>query len=951
MTSPIINYGIDLGTTEAMIARCVGKEVEVIRSVEGFESTPCAVWIDRQGQLVVGRVAKDWHEREPENAYMEFKRHMGTDHESVFARSGRKMKPEELSAEVLKSLRADVERRNGESISAAVITVPADFDLPQCEATKRAAEMAGIKHCVLLTEPVAAAMAYGLACEKDGTTFLVYDLGLGTFDAAVVQVRNGLPQVVGHGGDNELGSRNLLWAVVEQLFIPLLTRSHSLSDFGRGVPKWRGAISKLWIGAESAMKRLWAQDDTEVVFDFLCNDDAGNPVEFCYSLERTDVERLFEPMILRTVAHCRKVIQSKGISPTKVILVGQATLNPIIREVLRRPDIGLGIPLEFNIDPMTVVARGAAKFAASQRLPEGWVAKPIVGQFTVKLDYETLGPDTDRPVAGTFSAGAGLEKDFTGFTVEFINPDSEPPWRSGKVGLSPEGNFMTVVALEKNKANNVQIELRDATGTLQELTPKTFQLTAKGPGPMQITLPHAVGVALANNEVMEFFQKGATIPVKKRRDLHLGKDCAFWNPEFGLRIPVVEGDRSRADRNRLIGTICIPKSKLSRDLPDGSDIEITIEIDASRLIRIKVFIPELDEEFEDVLKLESPTPDAKQMSERLTKAKERLRATREKADAANDDRAKDAIQRVDSECMVPEAERLTSAAGGDVDAGRQCQNVINSLESALDDAEDALEWPALVAEAEKVLENTRKSVEGSKEATAEDKREFAMLERETREAIEHRMPDLLRRRMDGLNSLLADIELRKTLDDAEESLDWPGLTAEAESTMEVVRDLLKNATSAQKNEFATLERETREAIQHRIPDILLRRLDSLNLLASEVGVHRFVITNRRISPGGVGQIEARLIGPTGKPAHGMAVELVNEDLEPQWSSGWIPVESSGDFAVSVNLNTRRSTNEFRVALRDQQSKPLKVSPGYFVLSIDPTLKRHADLRPESVSNQ
>lgn len=765
MTRSTIDYGIDLGTTNSEIARLNGTDIEIFRNAEGFEYTPSAVWIDKQGNLLVGRVAKEWCEREHDNAYMEFKRHMGTHTEYTFARSGRKMKPEDLSAEVLKSLRADVERRNGESISAAVITVPADFDLPQCEATKRAANLAGFRHSLLLTEPVAAAQAYGFERDEDKTFWLIYDFGGGTFDAAIIQVRDGLIQVVGHGGDNQLGGKNIDWAIVEQLFIPALTKDHPLTDFGRNNAKWRGAIAKLKIQAEAAKMRLSSSESTEVIVDFLCNDDRGEPVEFNFELRRSELQLLAAPFIRRTINICKETLEGRRLAPgniAKVVLVGGPTLMPLLREQLKDPTDGLGIPLEFDVDPLTVVARGAAIFAGGQHMPDDPERrkKILPGQFSVKLDYAPVGPDTDPPVAGIISAEEGVEKDFTGFTVEFINPDIRPPWRSGKIGLGPKGNFMTTVSAEKGKANNFQVELRDATGTMQEVSPKTFQITVKGTGAVQITLPHAVGVALANNEVMQFFEKGVTIPAKKRKDLHTAVSIKRGQDGQLLRVPVVEGDKSRSDRNRLIGTLIIPANKITRDVPAGSDIEVTIEIDQSRLIRAKAFIPILDEEFEDVLKLESPTPDARELSERLTKAKDRLKATREKAETADDPKANDVIQRVDSECMVTEAERLTSAAAGDTDAGRQCQNLLNSLESALDDAEDALVWPTLVAEAEKVLEDTRKIVEGSKHATSEDKREFAMLERETREAIEHRVPDLLRRRTDGLRSLLGDVVLR-----------------------------------------------------------------------------------------------------------------------------------------------------------------------------------------------
>ena len=384
-------------------------------------------------------------------------------------------------------------------------------------------------------------------------------------------------------------------------------------------------------------------------------------------------------------------------------------------------------------------------------------------------------------MAGVVSAEEGVEKDFTGFTVEFINPDIRPPWRSGKIGLGPKGNFMTTVSAEKGKANNFQVELRDPTGALQVAMPKDFTITVKGTGAVQITLPHAIGVALANNEVMQFFEKGVAIPAKKRKDLHTAISIKRGQDGQLLRVPVVEGDKSRADRNRRIGTLLITGDKITRDVPAGSDIEVTIEIDQSRLIRTKAFIPVLDEEFEDILPLESSTPDAKELSQRLEKAKERLKATRDKADKADDAKANDAIQRVDSECMVPETERLVSAAAGEDDAARQCQNLLNSLESALDDAEDALEWPTLVAAAEKVLEDARKFVEGSKHSTSEDKREFAMLERETREAIEHRVPDLLRRRTDGLRSLIADVLLR-------DPGPWVGLFEELKGKKSDMRD-------------------------------------------------------------------------------------------------------------------------------------------------------------------
>ncbi len=434
MNRQTIDHGIDLGTTNSEVARLNGTAIEVFRNAEGFEYTPSAVWEAKQGRLVVGRLAKEWHERDPANAFIEFKRHMGTSHQYTFARTGRKMTPEELSAEVLKALRADVERRTAEAITAAVVTVPADFDLPACEATKRAAGLAGLQHCLLLQEPVAAAQAYSFEKEEDKTFWLVYDYGGGTFDAAIVQVRDGLIQVVGHGGDNQLGGKNLDWAIVEQLFIPALLKQRALSDFGRHNPaRWGGAIAKLKIQAEEAKIRLSAPgvESTEVQIDFLCKDDRGEPVEFSFELKRSELQRLAGPFIRRTLHICKETLAGRRLAPgniAKLILVGGPTLMPFLREQLKDPAEGLGIPLEFNVDPLTVVARGAAVFAATQRVhDEHWAAQVRPGQYTVKLDYTPVGPDTEPPVAGVVSAGEGVEQDFTGFTIEFINPDIRPP--------------------------------------------------------------------------------------------------------------------------------------------------------------------------------------------------------------------------------------------------------------------------------------------------------------------------------------------------------------------------------------------------------------------------------------------------------------------------------------------------------------------------------------------
>jgi len=816
-----IDYGIDLGTTNSTIARLDGTNIEVFRNNEGFEYMPSAVWLDKHAHLITGRIAKEWCEREPENAYSEFKRDMGSRKEYLFSRSGRNMTPEELSAEVLKSLRQIVQKRNGELVESAVITVPAEFTLAASEATKNAARLAGIQHCLLLSEPVAAAQAYGFEREENNSFWLVYDFGGGTFDAAIIKIREGIIKVEGCGGDDKLGGKNIDWAIVEQLLIPAVVKERPLTNFGRNNTKWRGAIAKLKSEAEKAKIQLSTNESYEIQIDFLCNDDRNEPVEFHFDLHRSELERLADPFIRQSINLCKETLHSRGLSPSaisKVLLVGGPTLMPYLRKQLSDPKEGLGIPLEFNIDPLTVVARGAAIFAGTQKLPDDpdWRKKVPVGQFGIKLDYESLESETERPVSGIVSSGNGDVENFSGYTVEFINPDIRPEWRSGKIRLGLLGNFTSIVMLEKDKANDIRLELYNADGTLQQMEPNCFRMTSKGSGTVQITLEHAVGVPLVSNEIAICLEKGITLPAVSKVDLQTIKPLERGKDGMLLRVPVIQGDKTRADRNRLIGTLEINAQNIERDVPSGSPIEVSLEIDKSRQILVKAYIPILGEEnglFNKVLMLEHPIPKAEELLESLKKTKERLLSVREQADQTKEPEAVAAIRKIDSECLVAEAEFLASAASEDSDAAQNCEKHLTRLALALDDAEDALEWETLVVDTKTSLEQTRDMVKNSTFTTDDDKERFAVLEREIHEAIDHHSSDLLRRRLADLKSLNANI-------DARDPALWVSLfeyvkEKKAEMTDQTMADMLFNMgeRAISNSDINSLETAVRELIR------------------------------------------------------------------------------------------------------------------------------------------
>ena len=455
MIRTTIDFGIDLGTTNSAIAVLKGVSTEIIKNNDkDADITPSAVYVDKKGNIRVGDRAKNRLVDEDDDVYVEFKRRMGTDFIYKFKSSGQQRRPEELSAEVLKSLKADVQQRTGEVIEASVITVPAAFELHQCDATRKAAELAGFRASPLLQEPVAAALAYGFQVDSQKAYWLVYDFGGGTFDAALVKSEEGSIHVVNHGGDNFLGGSDIDWAVVEQIIVPRLLKEYSLQDFSRGNAKWRRAFALLKHRAEIAKIDL-SRNETATLEMCRFNDEGGDQVEFECDLTRGDLIRVAEPIILRSVEIAQRTLHEKNLpkdAVERIILVGGPTLAPYFREILKSK---LGIKLDHSVDPLTVVARGAAVFAGTQKTQPATRPVAAAGEFIVDLKHKPVGLDSAPIVGGTVSAAAS--HDFTGFTIELVNTKTQ--WRSGKVPLRANGVFMANLHAERGERNVFAIEL------------------------------------------------------------------------------------------------------------------------------------------------------------------------------------------------------------------------------------------------------------------------------------------------------------------------------------------------------------------------------------------------------------------------------------------------------------------------------------------------------------
>lgn len=760
MARTTIDYGIDLGTTNSSIAVLTDTLAEVVPNKDGSLMTPSAIWYDKRSKLYVGKDAKTRHLDDEENAAVEFKLRMGQDWRKPFKRSGNLMLPEEMSAEVLKSLKADVHTNKGEDLHAAVITVPAAFELPQCEATRRAATLAGLTVSPLLQEPVAAALAYGFQSASNKVFWLVYDFGGGTFDAAVIQVRDGVIQVVNHAGDNYLGGKNIDWDIVEKLLVPQLTAERRLPDFNRTNPQWRAAFAKLKYHSEEAKIQVSrTKQPVELWIEDLCADDAGDSIDFEFVLTPSALDAILEPWIEQSLSLCRKALSEKGLSGgdiEKVIFVGGSSLFPSVQE---RVATDLGTAVEFSIDPITVVARGAAVFAGSQRL-EAPAQPATAGTYSLQLEYEPVGSDTEPMVGGKVSSPAGASA--AGLRVEIVDVRSQ--WRSGTIALAENGTFMTEVHAEKGRKCEYEIILSDATGKRLPCSPDRFAYTVG----MVITSPpltHNLGVAMANNKPLWFFRKGDALPGRKQHVLytavHLRRGETAGNDNV-IRIPIVEGTNDgKADRNRLIGHLEIqPDDKrVKRDIPLGSEIEVSIEIDTSRTTTTRAFIPIVDEEFKDVFKPGVVAKSPKELEGEFDAELKRLDSLRAKADDVADRKIHNALSRIEGEQIIETVQRQVAAAQGDPDAQGEADRRLLDLKAAVDSVEGAMEWPSLVQEAKEQVRDTREVVEAHGQQGEKDR--LNKLAAEVEKAIEAERLELLQARLEDLRELGAGVVVRQ----------------------------------------------------------------------------------------------------------------------------------------------------------------------------------------------
>jgi molecular chaperone DnaK len=389
--------GIDLGTTNSAMAVLEGGEPTVLENAEGGRTTPSVVAFTDSGERLVGTVAKRQAVMNPENTVFSIKRFMGRKEAEVkeeetivpykvsagpggdarVEAGGKQYSPPEISAMILQKLKADAEAKLGDTVNAAVITVPAYFNDDQRQATKDAGKIAGLEVPRIINEPTAAALAYGLDKEESDQTILVFDLGGGTFDVSILEIGDGVFEVKATAGDNHLGGDNWDKAIVEWIV------AEFKRDQGIDLSQDKNSLQRLYEAAEKAKIELSATQETSINLPFITAVE-GQPKHLEMKLSRSKLNELTADLLDRVVAPVKQALADSGASVDHVVLVGGMTRMPAVQDKVKELT---GKEPHKGVNPDEVVAVGAA-------IQAGVLAGDVKDVLLLDVTPLTLGIET-----------------------------------------------------------------------------------------------------------------------------------------------------------------------------------------------------------------------------------------------------------------------------------------------------------------------------------------------------------------------------------------------------------------------------------------------------------------------------------------------------------------------------------------------------------------------------
>ncbi len=768
-----VDYGIDLGTTNSAIARMENGE-SVIKSNNLGDTTPSCVYFSmnkkgvktiKVGQnaksLMFSDVMKGLGQDSPANpnGFIEFKRAMGTD--MVYSSDNMDKPhytPEELSAEVLKTLKSYI---TDENVNDIVVTVPARFSVKEKAATVRAAKLAGFKHCDLLQEPVAAAWAYGMSSKQKDAIWMVFDFGGGTFDAALLRVEDGIIQTFDTAGDNNLGGKDLDEDVINKILLPYLYENYSLDSFRSNPWKMKALKDAIKPIAEQIRIELSVNESVDYYSGDLnvdlTEDDNGDEIEIEINVARLQLEDAIRDNYQKAVDIAKHLLDKNNITPeklTSMILVGGPTCSPIIRKMLKTQ---VSPNIRTDINPMTCVARGAALYASTIDAggEDGVVFDENETEQIVCLDiaFESTSVNTIEYIPIT------LNKKKTGnwcpdkVWVQIIRGEYERD--SGKIEVDENGNIFEA-ELEPDRTNHFFIKVYDGQGNRLKSFPSDFTIIS-GIRVGGANIPRDIGISTWSDEKEQAvftpligLEKNKTYPAKgiPKKNLRTTKQLRPGMESDIMRVPVYEAEENSEGKPiflfEFIGDIIFNGDMVDRLIPENTEVLITVNADRSSMMKMDAYFPAYDITISKDLDVTSMSIDesAKIIEEDFSIADQKLKKISETGMS---------VSHLEEELAKLKLQNATS------DDKKKTLGNIQELLRKIVEEEEKSEIPRLIEELRDWYQDTEKA--NGQLGDAKTSAQLSELKKSVESAIESKNPETMKLVLENLKSLYYSMTL------------------------------------------------------------------------------------------------------------------------------------------------------------------------------------------------
>ena len=659
-----VNFAIDLGTSNSLIAKFERGTVQVFKNPNGFKETLPSIVGFRNDRILIGDQARSYAERDAKNVASRFKRKMGTTEVIKITALETTKTPVELSAFVLKELKQFVQ--TGEAVDAVVITIPASFDTVQTNATKEAGLQSGFKQVILLQEPIAASLAYANASKSTdlrNSQWLVYDLGGGTFDVALVRIVEGDLTVIDHEGDNYLGGSDFDALLLEKVIVPELARRGTFSNLLNDLRSESGKYNKLWTvllhKAEEAKIELSTKSSAEIDLGLVrgLEDDNGKPLDSIITVTRSEFEEAIKEAVDATADMMKRIVTRNSLQPSDmkfVLMVGGATYSPYVRNRIEQL---MGISVNTSIDPTNAVVVGAAYYAGTKEMAceQNESAKGAAREVRVRCVYSRNSQETQE----LFSAKC--EGAIEGLLYRIKAQDGS--FDSGLMPLT--SRIMEDLPLREDAFNFFTFQVFDKANNRVPLDFETIQITQGRYSVAGQLLPEDLclvkdDLATRDTRLDRIFGRNAVLPTKGKKTVEVGK-TVMKDSRDEVMIMVVEGPaENHSSANKPIGVLRISGHQVSRDLLKGTEIDLTFEVSESRDVTVSAYLNGTGQSFSQVFAPQQRKVETKMLAAEIVALEGRLQSEIDEAEKLGKADVSEKLVKLESEIqsLISEASGL-----------------------------------------------------------------------------------------------------------------------------------------------------------------------------------------------------------------------------------------------------------------------------------------------------